>query len=611
MLYSTLPTKTSKDVPSDETSKNAQLLIKAGFVQKAMSGVYGYLPLGLRVLNKIEGIVRKNMDSVGSHEIFMNSLHPKTWWEQTGRWETADILFKLKSQTDNEYALACSHEEQVVPAFQNYISSFKDLPVVTADNGATPLCVYQIQTKFRDELRAKSGLLRGREFRMKDAYDFHQTQESCDNYYEIMKDAYYKTYAEMGMKNVFATSASGGMFTKLISHEFQVECEAGEDWTVVFSDETRYNVEVAEGYSPDSHSTSGGEMEYRESLGEAVKSVKDHAKAAGVDESRILKSVLYKTQEEISRYVGVVVRGDLEVNEEKLNHLLGCEFKLADESDLVQIGSVRGRFSPIKEIASGYKQPILWIYDQSIVDGKDMVSGYHVHVDIDRDCLQADQRDCLCIVKTGFIKKDTSDVVVTKIVRSAEIGNIFKLGDKYTKAFNLTFRDENNEQHFPVMGCHGIGTSRCMAVIAENFADDKGLVWPKSVAPFTYHLVSMTNPKDDPEIQVKINKTAKNLYEKLGSGELSFDLEAKKFVEVELNQLLEQNGGKAQATRYNPYIFDDCLWDDREGVSFGSKMNDSELIGCPFTIMVTKRSLENGGVEVKNRKTGESVVVEI
>jgi prolyl-tRNA synthetase len=609
MYYSTLPTKTSKDVPSDETSKNAQLLIKAGFVQKTMAGVYGYLPLGLRVLNKIEGIVRKNMDAVGSKEIFMNSLHPRSWWEQTGRWETADILFKLKSQTDNEYALACSHEEQVVPAFQNFISSFKDLPIVTPDNGVVPLSVYQIQTKFRDELRSKSGLLRGREFRMKDAYDFHQNQQSCDNYYEVMKQAYFKTYSEMGMQNVFATSASGGMFTSLISHEFQVECEAGEDWTVVFSDDTRYNVEVAEGYSSDTHSLSGGEMERRDNLGEAVKSVKDHARAAGVDDSRILKSVLYKTQEEISRYVGVVIRGDLEVNEEKLGQILGCEFKLGEESDLEKIGTVRGRFSPINEIANGYLQPILWIYDQAIVEAKDMVSGYHIHVDVDRDCIKADVVDCVCLVKTGFIKKGTDSVVVTSIVRSAEVGNIFKLGDKYTKAFNLTFRDENNEQYYPVMGCHGIGTSRCMAVIGENFTDDKGLVWPKPVAPFTYHLVSMISPKDDQDVQDNIKETSKILYEKLGSGELAFDPQSKQFVEVELNELLEQNGGKQNATRYNPYLFDDCLWDEREGVSFGAKMADSELIGCPFTIMVTKRSLENGGVEVKVRESGESFVV--
>jgi len=443
MKYSHLFAKTSKDIPSDEKSKNAKLLIQAGFVDKTMAGVYAMLPLGLRVLNKIENIIRKHLDIVGSQEILMNSLHPKANWEKTNRWDTVDILFKLESQTETPYALACSHEEQVTPILKNFISSFKSLPDYDPEKKQFPVSVYQIQTKFRDELRAKSGLLRGREFRMKDAYDFHKNQESLDKYYDKMKQTYFDIYDELGLE-VYAVQASGGIFTQNTSHEFQTPCEAGEDEIL---------------YSPS--------------------------------------------------------------------------------------------------------------------------TGFSANVEIMEDLEKKNQE----------IPADTQKIKV------AEVGNIFKLGEKYTKSFDFKFTDQNNKLVYPVMGCHGIGTTRCMAVIAENYSDEKGLKWPSSVAPFQYHLISQINPKDDSEINQKIQTTAQKLYNQLNSGKLKFDLESKQFENTGVKTEFETSGLKKQ----------DCLWDDRENTRLGGKLKDADLIGCPVQIIVTKRTVENDQVEVIIRKNGKSL----
>jgi prolyl-tRNA synthetase len=427
MLYSKLFTKTTKDIPSDETSKNAQLLIRAGFIHKTMAGVYSYLPLGLRVLNNIENIVRKYIVSIGGQEITMNSLHSKSWWDQTGRWDSVDVLFKVPSQTKTEYALAPTHEEQISPIMKQYISSYKDLPVFDLDNGVYPLAVYQVQTKFRDELRAKAGLMRGREFRMKDLYDFHRTKEAQDAYFQLMTYTYLNIYEEMGLK-AYAVDASGGDFSDKFSREFQVVCEAGEDV-----------------------------IKYSESTGYA------------------------------------------------------CNTEVYDE------------------------------------------------VRLTKDDLPNDLKEA----------------------KSAEVGNIFDLGQKWVKAFDITYTDEQNQKQYPWMGCHGIGTSRCMGVIAEIYSDEKGLKWPENVAPFTFQMITNINQKDGEEMNARILKLAKQIYDG----------------ECEAEELFNANP-------------ETVLWDERTA-SFGEKMSDAELIGCPWHIIITKRSLEQGGVELKNRANGESRVIEM
>jgi prolyl-tRNA synthetase len=428
MRYSKLFTKTTKDIPSDETSKNAQLLIRAGYIHKTMAGVYAFLPLGLRVLNNIENIVRENLNQIGAQEILMNGIQPKANWDKTGRWDKVDVLFKIPSQTNTEYALAPTHEEQVSPLMKQYISSYKDLPDFDKETGVMPLAVYQIQTKYRDELRAKSGLLRGREFRMKDMYDFHKTKESQEAYFEYVTQTYINIYEQMGLK-AYVVDASGGDFSDKFSREFQVICDAGED-VIKYSETTNFacNVEVFD-------------------------EVKNSGKAIPAD---------------------------------------------------------------IKE------------------------------------------------------------------AKSAEVGNIFDLGQKFIKAFDISYTDQNNSRELPWMGCHGIGTSRCMAVIAEICSDENGLKWPESVAPFKYQMITNLNQKDSKDINDSILELARSIYDG----------------ESEKDELFEANP-------------ETVLWDDRDGAGFGEKLKDADLIGCPWQIIISKRSLENGGIELKNRQTGESEILEI
>ncbi|NJK71858.1 MAG: prolyl-tRNA synthetase [Thermales bacterium] len=425
MKYSNLFSKTSKNIPSDEVSKNAQLLIKAGYVDKTMAGVYAMLPLGLRTLNNIENIIRQKMNEIGGQEILMNCLHPKSNWENTGRWDTVDVLFKLKSQTENEYALAPTHEEQISPIIKSFVNSYKDLPDYNPLSQTFPLSVYQIQTKFRDELRSKAGLMRGREFRMKDLYDFHKNIESQKAYFELITQKYMEIFEELGLgSRTYYVDASGGSFSDKFSREFQTICEAGED-EITFSPSTRFAANVE---------------------------VKDEA---------------------------------------------------------------------------------LQKYGQVPID--------------------------------------------LQTAKSVEVGNIFDLCDTWTKAFDITYIDENNQKQYPTMGCHGIGSTRCMGVIAEIYNDDGGLIWPESVAPFKYHLITNINPKDDESWSQKIMKIARKIY--LGE--------------------LEEFGAEQ------------VFWDDRENTSLGQKFGDAQLMGMPYQLVLTKRSLESGGVELVNRKTAEKKIISI
>lgn len=405
MKQSQLFIKTSKQAPADSTSANHQLLVRAGFVDQLMAGVYSYLPLGLRVLRKIENIVREEMNNLGSKEILMPILHPAEPWKTTGNWDKVDILFKIKSRTGNDYALGMSEEEVVTPLVMQHVKSYKDLPVST----------YQIHWKYRDELRAKSGILRGREFFMKDMYSFHTTQEDFERYYEVVKKAYLKVFERMGLVTK-VTEASGGSFSEKISYEFEVLTEAGED------------------------------------------------------------EILYCEE---------------------------CDFCVNLE---------------IAKVVEGDKCPKC---------GK------------------------------GKLKKATA----------SEVGNVFDLGQKFPKDFNLTYVDSDNKPQYPIMGCYGIGISRAMGVVVEKFNDEKGIVWPEAVAPFSVHLVSLGN-------QEPVAKEAEKIYEKL----------VKDNVEV--------------------------LFDDREE-SAGVKLADSDLIGIPERWVVSEKSLAEESVEIKKRSEEKPHLVKI
>ncbi len=406
MRQSKLFTKTKKESPEGEVSKNAELLIRGGFVHKEMSGVYSYLPLGLRVIKKIENIIREEMNGVGGQEILMSAFQPKENWEKTGRWESMDDLYKVPDSSGKEVALGPTHEEIVVPILKNYISSYKDFPIA----------IYQIQNKFRMELRAKSGLLRGREFIMKDMYSFHTNKEDFENFYEKMKGVYKSIFKRIGIGHLtYMTFASGGTFSKY-SHEFQTITPVGED-----------TIYVDEGSS-------------------------------------------------------------VAVNKEVFN----------DE-----------------------------ILDQLGLDKAKMVEH-----------------------------------------RAIEVGNIFDLKTKYSVPFDLSYTDEKGEKNTVLMGCYGIGLGRLMGTVVEVLSDDKGIIWPASIAPFSIHLLSLGEDE-------AVLKEADKVYDAL----------IKNNVEV--------------------------LFDDRSGFSAGEKFADSDLLGIPLRVVVSARSIKEGGIELKKRTEEKGKIVSL
>lgn len=398
MKQTKLFTKTIKELPKDEASYNAKTLIRAGFIDKAAAGVYSFLPLGWRVISKIREIIREEMEAISGQEINMPALAPKENWEATGRWEDLDILFRISASDNKEYALNPTHEEVITPLAKKFILSYKELP----------FALFQIQTKFRNEKRAKSGLLRGREFLMKDLYSFHTNQEDLDSYYETAIKAYYNVFARCGLKdNTYLTYASGGSFSKY-SHEFQTLIDSGED-------------------------------------------------------------LIY-----------ICPKCEVAVNKEIISEQDSCP-------------------------------------------------------------------------KCG--NKDLKEEKAT------EVGNIFKLGTKFSEPFDFNFQDNTGEKKPVIMGCYGIGLSRIMGTVVEVCHDESGIIWPENIAPYKVHLLSLNQ-----------NDEAEKIYQEL----------TKENIEV--------------------------LYDDRD-MSAGEKFADSDLIGCPYRIIVSKKSIASGGVEIKRRDSEESKIV--
>lgn len=394
--------KTLREAPKDETARNGQLLVRAGFINKEMAGVYDYLPLGLRVIENIKNIVREEMNNIGCEELLLTALQNPEPWEKTGRFsdKEVDVWFKTELASGGMLGLAPTHEEPITTLMKAYISSYKDLPVY----------VYQFQTKFRNELRAKSGILRGREFLMKDLYSFHTTEEDLDDFYKKVERAYMNVFERLGLgEDTIETFASGGMFSKY-SHEFQTLLPVGEDTVYYNADKT------------------------------------------------------------------------IAVNKEVMN----------DET--------------LKDLN---------LKREELIEGP-----------------------------------------------AAEVGNIFKLKLKYSEPLGLKYIDKNNEQKTVCMGCYGIGISRLMGVVAEKFADDKGLVWPESIAPFKYYLV--------------------------GIGEK----------------------GMEQAEKYYKAHQDEVLFDDRD-IRPGEKFADAELMGIPYRVVISDKTLATGSAEITNRQTGETKLIKV
>lgn len=548
MKYSNLFTKTQKTA-KEYDSKNATLLIKGGFIDQVMAGVYTFLPLGLRVLTKIEQIVREKMDKIGA-EILMPSIVPFQLWEQTGRLSTVDVLMKTtpanslaKAKNDAEYVLSSTHEEVVTPVAMRFNKSYKDFP----------FAFYQIQTKFRNEPRVKSGLLRGREFRMKDMYSFHVSEADLKRYYEEVKHAYFRVFERVGLgKETVLALASGGDFTKDYSHEFQTRCETGED-TIFYAAgaQIAFNIEVAPSQAP-TIDESAEEMKPREDVtGKGIIGVEELAEYLNIPVAKTTKTLLFETDS--GEVIAAAVRGGYDINEEKLRKVSGAKsLKLASAAVVKKLTRAEVGYAGLLNLSKDVR-----IYmDESMKGRINFEMGanktdYHsVNINFGRDLPEPTEFYDIKTARDGDRYPVTGEVY--EVFKAAEVGNIFPLNTKFSKAFGYTYVDEQGKEQRVYMGCYGIGTSRVMGVIVEKFHDEKGIIWPRSVAPFTAHLVSLGD----------VNKRADEVY-----------------------QALESEGI-------------DVLWDDRDE-SAGIKLADADLIGCPLRLVVSPKT--GNKVEVKLR----------
>lgn len=554
MRYSKMFGKSRHNPPCDADSVNAKYLTQAGFIEKMAAGTYYFMPLGLRVLNKVIQIVREEMNSIDGQEVLMPALIPISYWETTGR-DNVDIGFETLGHGGKRHILGWSHEEAITPLVKQHIQSYKDLP----------LAAYQFQTKFRNEPRAKSGILRGREFGMKDMYSFHLNEDDLDEYYDKASAAYTRVFERCGLKT-HIIEASGGAFSDQISHEFSVETPIGED-TIILCEECGFaqNLEVATGKVVEV-SDEDDELEMKKvEVDKKEGTVEEDCKIHATDAAHVLKTVVFEVEEK--GLVGVVIRGDLQVNETKVEKYFKKKLRPASKATIEKAGLVHGYISPVN-LADDIG--LHFVADHSITNVKNFVTGAnedkqdYVNVNIGRDFVIDDFADFV-EVREGFACPNCGDNF--KEMQAIEVGNIFKLGTKYSEAFNLKVNDKEGNLIPLVMGCYGIGTTRLVGTIVEASHDDKGIIWPKSVAPYQVHLISLGNDET-------VSAGAEKLYEDLNNAG----------VEV--------------------------LFDDREG-SPGVKFNDADLIGIPIRIVISKRTLEKDSVEWKLRVHEESKNVEL
>ncbi|AEV18762.1 MULTISPECIES: proline--tRNA ligase [Geobacillus] len=545
---------TLREVPADAEVKSHQLLLRAGFIRQSASGVYTFLPLGQRVLQKVEAIIREEMNRIGAMELFMPALQPAELWQQSGRWYSyGPELMRLKDRHERDFALGPTHEEMITAIVRDEVKTYKRLPLV----------LYQIQTKFRDEKRPRFGLLRGREFMMKDAYSFHTSKESLDETYNNMYEAYANIFRRCGL-NFRAVIADSGAIGGKDTHEFMVLSDIGED-TIAYSDASDYaaNIEMAPVVATYEKSDEPP-AELKKVATPGQKTIAEVASHLQISPERCIKSLLFNVD---GRYVLVLVRGDHEANEVKVKNVLDAtvvELATPEETERVMNAPI-GSLGPI-----GVSEDVTVIADHAVAAITNGVcganeEGYHyIGVNPGRDFAVSQYAD-LRFVKEGDPSPDGKGTI--RFARGIEVGHVFKLGTKYSEAMNAVYLDENGQTQTMIMGCYGIGVSRLVAAIAEQFADEHGLVWPASVAPFHIHLLT-ANAKSDEQ-----RALAEEWYEKLGQA--GFEV----------------------------------LYDDRPERA-GVKFADSDLIGIPLRVTVGKRAGE-GVVEVKVRKTGETFDVPV
>lgn len=548
MKMSKLLMPTLREVPAEAEITSHKLMLRAGLIRRLAAGVYSYLPLGLRSLKKVEQIIREEMDRAGAQELLMAALLPAESYQASGRWDIfGDNMFKLKDRNQRDFCLGPTHEELFTQTVLNEVRSYKEYPMT----------LYQIQTKYRDEARPRFGVMRSREFVMKDAYSFDLTKEGLDASYKAMYDAYCRIFTRLGLDFTIVDADSGAMGGSG-SQEFMVKSPVGEDG-IAYCDDCGYaaNYEKAEAIPQDKDFTEG-DFDMEKIHTPDVHTIDELVDFMGAQAHHFAKTIIYKADD---KYIAAMVRGDREINEIKLKNLVGC----TDDLELAEPFAVR----EITKAEVGFAGPVglsIPVYaDREVENMKNFIIGandtdYHYkNVNINKDFTPTKIADIRLIEPGDRCPKCGKEI---KAAQGIEVGHIFKLGTKYSDALGLKALDENGKQTEVIMGCYGIGVTRCIAAAIEQNYDDNGIIWPVSIAPYEVSVVPV-NHKDEEQL-----KAAEAIY----------------------NELLD-NGIEA--------ILDDRA--ERPGVKF----KDSDLIGIPVRIVVGKKYTD-GVVEYKLRTSAEA-----
>lgn len=542
-----------KDRVAEIESQN--LMVRGGYIKQVGNGIYSLMPPARRIHNKIEAILREEMDMIGGQEVLFPVTMPATLWQMSGRWESVGReLLRFKDRSGADMVLGMTHEEAAVHMAMNVAGTYQKYPFM----------IYQIQTKFRDEPRARGGLIRVREFTMKDAYSFHTTQEDLEKYYTRCYRAYERIYARAGIPEVVAVASDSGMMGGKVSHEFMLLTDIGED-TIVICPKCGYraNMEAAECIVRNDTSEEVAPLEkvatYDNKTIEAV------CEFLHSSEEKSCKAVVYQRNEDDS-YVVVFVRGDLEVNETKLRNYIKADVHPAVEID--HAGLVAGAIGSVG-LASG----ITVVYDRSIKDARNLVcganeEGYHfTGLNMERDVSNAEYADVAKAKEGGICPKCGKHTLSVK--NGIEVGNIFQLGRRYTESMGMTYDDEKGNRVSPIMGCYGIGVGRLMASVCEEHHDQYGPIWPITIAPWQIEICALRADKEH------VKEEAQRLYDTL-----------------------------------NAHSYE-VLLDDRT-VSAGFMFSDADLLGCPVRIVISPKTLDRGVVEITTRDKSikEDVAIE-
>lgn len=542
---------TQKEVPAEAEVISHKLMVRAGLMRKLTSGVYTYLPLGLRAIKKVEQIVREEMNRAGAVELLMPILHPAELWRESGRWNVyGKELVKVKDRHNRDFALGPTHEEVITDLIRNHIRSYRRLP----------LTLYQIQTKFRDEIRPRFGVMRAREFVMKDAYSFHQDEASLDETYRRMYEAYTRIFQRCGLATA-PVQADSGSIGGDVTHEFMVLADTGE--SEILSCRCGYAASAEGAHSRIPPYAIEEKIKPLEKVSTpGAHTVEQVTKFLGVDAKRLVKTILYRCDDKM---VAVLIRGDRDVNEAKVRRTLGCErLEMATPDEIQQVtGAPVGFSGPIGLTEVKMVADLSLKGLANVVVGANEDQAHMINANFPRD-FPVDRFEDLHLARAGDLCTGCGKPLSSR--RGIEVGQIFKLGAKYSTSMKATFLDKDGNEKPFIMGCYGIGITRTVAAAIEQYHDEDGIIWPMTIAPYQV-LVLPLNVADEPTMAM-----AQRLYRELTDADL------------------------------------EVLLDDRDERA-GFKFKDADLIGIPLRLTVGEKSLQRGQVELKLRRQGQVLKV--